>query len=64
MGIIAAWIWELYGGILGFLAFLGLGIINPATISFPLVIYPVFALIFIVLWWFRFRHRNSPVPEE
>jgi hypothetical protein len=58
-GLIAAWIWELYGGILAFLAFLGLFIIHPSIIVSPLIIYPLNALVFMILWWFRFRHRND-----
>jgi hypothetical protein len=43
-GLIAAWIWELLGGVIGFFAFLILIFIHPSVFSAPLIIYPLLAI--------------------
>jgi asparagine N-glycosylation enzyme membrane subunit Stt3 len=51
IGLGLAWKWELTGGIIALVAFIVLAIINPITLQFPLLyIYPVIAILFIVLW--------------
>ena len=59
IGIIAAWIWELYGGLLSLVAFVVLAIINPVTIISPVIIYPVNAILFMIVWWMKFRDRKE-----
>ena len=51
IGLGLAWKWELTGGIIALAAFVGLAIINPDTLHFPLLfLYPATAILFIVLW--------------
>ncbi|MBN2636423.1 MAG: hypothetical protein JXR61_09140 [Prolixibacteraceae bacterium] len=50
-GLGLAWKWELTGGSIALAAFIGLGIINPTTLKvILLLLYPVTAALFIVLW--------------
>ncbi len=51
VGLALAWKWELWGGILSLVAFAALAIVNPNVLDFPLLlIYPVTAILFIVIW--------------
>jgi len=51
IGLVLAWKWELWGGILSLVALAVLAIVNPKVLDFPLLlIYPLTALLFIVLW--------------
>ena len=59
LGLLAAWIWELYGGILSFIAFVVIIIIHPTTIASPLIIYPANAVLFMIVWWMKYHHRND-----
>jgi len=59
LSLFAAWIWELYGGILAFLAFVVIIIIHPTTIASPLIIYPANAVLFMIVWWMKYHHRND-----
>jgi hypothetical protein len=58
-GLIAAWIWELYGSILTLLAYLALGMINPSVINPLMLLFPVNAILFIITWWLKFHHRHD-----
>lgn len=52
IGLGLAWKWELSGGIISFAAFCALCIINPEVLNFSLLlIWPVTAILFIVLWF-------------
>lgn len=59
LGLIAAWIWELYDGILSFIAFAVVIIIHPTTLASPLILYPINALLFMIVWWMNYHHRND-----
>ena len=65
IGLIAlglAWKWELTGGIIALATYVGLAIINPATLQFPLLLlYPATAILFIVLWKIN---RNKILKNE
>ena len=61
LGLIAAWIWEMYGGLLAFLACIGLFIIHPKLISSPIIFYLFNSVLFIITWWLKFHHRNDEV---
>ncbi len=51
IGLVLAWKWELWGGVLTLVALAVLAIVNPNILNFPLLlIYPATALLFIVLW--------------
>ena len=51
IGLGLAWKWELTGGIIALATYVGLAIINPATLQFPLLLlYPATAILYIVLW--------------
>lgn len=51
IGFMLAWKWELIGGILALMAFVVLAIINPTVLNSTLMlIFPVTAILFIVLW--------------
>jgi hypothetical protein len=56
MGLVAiglglAWKWELIGGIIALLAFIGIAIVAPGGLrEFLTYIYPVTAILFIILW--------------
>ena len=51
IGLVLAWKWELWGGILSLVAIAVLAFVNPNVLDFPLLlIYPLTALLFIVLW--------------
>lgn len=51
IGLGLAWKWELVGGIISIFAFILLAIINPIVIDDSLIlIWPVTAILFIVLW--------------
>jgi hypothetical protein len=51
IGLVLAWRWELLGGIIALASFVGLGI-TDRSIFLPtlLYIYPLIAILFIVLW--------------
>ena len=62
IGLGLAWKWELIGGIIALVAFVGLAIINPETLHFSLLLlYPATAILFIVLWALS---RNEIVKNE
>lgn len=51
IGLGLAWKWELTGGIIALLGFVGVSIIEPGGLRELLTyIYPVTAILFIVLW--------------
>jgi len=51
IGLVLAWKWELWGGVLTLVALAALAFVNPNILNFPLLlIYPATALLFIVLW--------------
>jgi hypothetical protein len=50
-GLALVWKWELTGGIIALAAYIVLAIVNPVVLQpTPLLIYPVVAILFIVLW--------------
>ncbi|HKL89800.1 MAG TPA: hypothetical protein VJ880_01325 [Allomuricauda sp.] len=58
IGLGAAWKWELIGGIIALAFFILLAIINPKVLEMPLMyVWPVNALLFILLW---VLNKNSP----
>ena len=51
IGLGLAWKWDLIGGIIALAAFGLLALINPAVMKpSPLLVFPVTAVLFIVLW--------------
>jgi hypothetical protein len=51
LGLGLAWKWEVRGGVLAIIAFLGLAIVNPGIGQFPLLfLFPGTASLFIFLW--------------
>ena len=51
IGLGLAWKWELFGGIISMIAFILLAIINPIVLQYSLLfIWPLTAVLFIVLW--------------
>lgn len=51
IGLGLAWKWELIGGIIAIISFIVLAIINPKILkSFIMLMYPLTAVLFIVLW--------------
>jgi len=52
VGLLLAWRWELAGGILSVVAFSALGVINPATIPFPLIAFLFPSVLFLITGWF------------
>ena len=62
IGLGLAWKWELTGGIIALVSFIGVGIINPIVIKAPvLLICPFIAILFIVLWAIS---RNANVKNK
>ncbi|MDX2429672.1 MAG: hypothetical protein QNK35_01990 [Bacteroides sp.] len=62
IGLGLAWKWELTGGIIALIAFIGLAIINPDTLQPSLLfIYPGTAILFIMLWAIS---RNTTVKNQ
>ncbi len=61
IGLGLAWKWELMGGIIALVAFIVLAIINPIILKGPLLfIWPIIAILFIVLWALsRFTDANG-----
>jgi hypothetical protein len=49
IGLIIAWKWELFGGIVGVMGFIGLGIMNPTILISPFLIFIVISVFFILL---------------
>ncbi len=49
LGLGLAWKWELIGGIVAFIAFVVLVIINPTVLKALMFIFPITAILFIVL---------------
>lgn len=51
IGLGLAWKWELIGGIIAFVFFILLAIINPKVLEMPLMyVWPANAMLFIMLW--------------
>ena len=51
IGLGLAWKWELVGGIIAFVSFIAIGLMEPSLFSIPLVyIYPANAILFILFW--------------
>ena len=62
IGFILAWKWELTGGIIALVAYIGVAIINPDVLKFSLLfIYPVAAILFIVLGTIS---RNTTIVQN
>ena len=62
IGLILAWKWELMGGVIALVAYIGVTIINPRVMDFSLLYsYPLTAILFIVLWAIS---RNTTVKSE
>ena len=62
IGLGLAWKWELIGGIISMVAFILLAIINPIVLQSSLVlIWPLTAILFIVLWTIS---RNTTEKKE
>lgn len=51
IGLLLAWKWELPGGVIAIVAFLALGMANPRTFPFPLAVFLVPAILFIITGW-------------
>lgn len=61
VGLVLAWKWELWGGIFALAAYIVLAFINPRTLQPSLLLlYPVSAILFIVLWTVS---RNAGVTK-
>ena len=50
IGLGLAWKWELIGGIIALVPFVVLAIINPMVLVPLMLIWPLTAILFIVLW--------------
>lgn len=62
IGLLLAWKWDLTGAIISLIAFAGLAVIFPMVlIPSPLYIWPVTAILFIVLWK---RSRTTTVKNK
>lgn len=48
-GLIVAWKWEKFGGIISLLAFILIFIVNPDALLWPMFIFPANAILFIVV---------------
>ena len=55
LGLALAWKWELAGGIISFLAFIALFIVNPGALLWIMLIFPANAMLFIGI---GYRNRN------
>lgn len=62
LGLAIAWKWELIGGIISLLGFIGLAIMTPMILSVALMwVWPIIAILFIVLW---IKSRGTAAKEE
>jgi len=59
LGLIAAWKWELAGAIAALAAYTVHIYVNWAVLSFPILLIPITALLFLGSWWL-----NRPTKEE
>jgi hypothetical protein len=59
VGFVMAWKWELAGGIISLVCYVGLGIINPGIFSSPFFIYIVTAVLFIAVGIMRRNAKTS-----
>ena len=62
IGLVLAWKWELIGGIISLMAFVGSAVIFPRIlIPSPMYIWPGTAVLFIILWK---RSRSTTATNE
>ena len=59
IGLVLAWKWALTGGIISLLAFITIFIVNPASLLWPMFIFPANAFLFIYL-----AYRSKKQKEE
>ena len=60
IGLGLGWIWELAGGIIALIAFVWIGIVNPRTIPFPMLIFMIPAVLFLIAWsWDTMSSKNK-----
>ena len=63
LGLALAWKWELLGGILSVLAIIGIFIVNPSAILWPMFIFPANAILFIAVAYMS-KEANKNIVEE
>ena len=66
IGLVIAWKWEVAGATVVLVAFAGNAILGIDIFSFPLILVPITACLFLLSWWLR-RPRTpveSPSIEE
>ena len=62
IGLLLAWKWEIPGAIISLIAFCGLAVVFPKVlIPSPMYIWPVTAILFVVLWK---RRKNKKILKE
>jgi hypothetical protein len=49
LGLALAWKWEYIGGIISFLAFITIFVVNPEALLWPMLIFPANAILFIAV---------------
>jgi len=59
IGLAVAWKWEFIGGMMALLAFAISVVANSKMLSFPFVIIPLAAVLFLASWWMRREPRDG-----
>ena len=61
IGLLLAWKWEITGAIISLIAYAGLAVIFPKILlPSPMYLWPVTAVLFIVLW----KRRRNTINEK
>jgi hypothetical protein len=60
VGLALAWKWELIGGLISLIGFIGVGILNPDAMTKPMMyLFPITAILFLISWRSSKLHRTE-----
>jgi hypothetical protein len=63
VGLALAWKWELIGGLISLIGFIGVGILNPDAVKMPMMyLFPITAILFLISW--RLGKSKSKKEED
>ena len=62
IGLVIAWKWEVAGATVVLVAFAGNAILGIDIFSFPLILVPITACLFLLSWWLR--RTGMPVESS
>jgi len=60
VGLGIAWKWELIGGVISLIGFIGVGILKPDAMKMPMLyLFPLAAILFLICWRLGKLHNSK-----